>query len=66
MTTATLTQENVAVGLAYGFRGRVHYHQCGKPGGAQEDMVLEDKLRILYPDQQAAERECHTGRDMSI
>jgi hypothetical protein len=41
MTTATLTKENTSLGLAYSFRGLVHYHLGRKHGSVQVDMVLE-------------------------
>jgi hypothetical protein len=46
------------LGLAYSFRGSVHYHPGGKHGGMQLDMVLEKELRGLYLDLQAAEGDC--------
>lgn len=38
-------------------RGLVHYYHGKKNGGAQVDMALESEQRVLYLDQQAAERE---------
>jgi hypothetical protein len=46
MIKATLTMENILMGLAYSFRGLVHYHHGGKHGSVQADMLLE-KLRVL-------------------
>ena len=46
---ATFNKENISLGLAYSFRGLVHYHQ----DGIQADMVL----RVLDPNPQAAGRE---------
>ena len=48
MTKATLIKENIELGLAYSFRGLVHYHHGGKHGCMQADMVLEKELRILH------------------
>jgi hypothetical protein len=56
VTTATLLKENISLGLAYCFRGLVHYHG-GKHSGMQAYTVLERELRVLYWDQQAAGRE---------
>ena len=53
---ATLTKENIELGLAYSFRGLVHYHQGRKHGSIQADMVLEKKHRGLYLDLKAARR----------
>jgi hypothetical protein len=47
------------LGLAYKFRGSVHYHQGnqgGKHGSIQADMVLEKELRVLHLDPTAAKR----------
>jgi hypothetical protein len=41
MTMATLTKENILLGLAYSFRGLDHYCHGGKHGCMQADMVLE-------------------------
>lgn len=37
---ATLTKEDILLGLAYSFSGLVRYHHGGKHGGTQADMVL--------------------------
>ena len=42
-------KENIILGLAYSFRGSVHYHHGGKHGRVQADMVLEE-LRVLLLD----------------
>ena len=44
------------MGLAYSFRGLVHYHHGGKHGSMQADMVLETELTVLYLDPKAARR----------
>jgi hypothetical protein len=54
------------IGASLQFRGLVHYHHGGKHGGMQADTVLEEQLRVLHLDQQAAGRECHTGIGLSI
>jgi hypothetical protein len=51
---ATLLMENISLGLAYSFKGSVHYHHGGKHGGMQADMMLGNELRGLYLDPQAA------------
>jgi hypothetical protein len=43
------------LGLAYSFRGSVHYHHNGKHGSIQADMVLEEP-RVLHLDLKAARR----------
>ena len=48
------------MGLAYRFRGLIHYCHGKKLGGIQEDMVLEKELKVLYLDEQAAGRESDT------
>ena len=58
MTKATLIKENISLGLAYSFRGSVHYHHGGKHDSMQADMVLEKELRVLHLDLQAAEGDC--------
>ena len=50
MARATLIKESISLGLAYSFRGLVHYHH----GSMQADMVLEKELRVLHLDLQAA------------
>ena len=59
MTKATLTKANIELGLAYSFRGLVHYHHGRKHGSMQADMVLEKELRVLHLDLKAA-RNCIT------
>jgi hypothetical protein len=54
-STASLTKANIPMGLAYRFRGSVHYHHGGKHGSIQADVVLEKELRALHLDPQAAE-----------
>ena len=44
------------MGLAYSFRGSVHYHHGKKHGSQQADMVLEKELRVLHFDPKAARR----------
>ena len=47
MTKATLIKDNIYLGLAYRFRGSVHYHQWWEHGSIQAGMVQKE-LRILY------------------
>ena len=54
MTMATLIKESIYLGLAYNFRDMVHYHQGGKHGGMQADMMQREP-RVLHLDPQAAE-----------
>jgi hypothetical protein len=44
------------LGLAYSFRGSVHYHHDGKHGSIQADMVLEKKLRVMHLDTKAVRK----------
>ena len=45
------------MGLAYRFRGLVHYHHGVKHGILQADIVLEKELGVLGSDWQAVGRE---------
>jgi hypothetical protein len=36
------------LGLAYRFRGSVHYHQGRKHGSIQADLVLEKELGVVH------------------
>jgi hypothetical protein len=49
MTKATLIRTTFNWGLAYSFRGSVHYHHGRKLGSIQVGLVLE-KPRILLLD----------------
>ena len=63
MTMVTLIRENISLGLAYRFRGLVHYHHGGKHGSVQVDLLLEEP-RVLHLDLQAVRRRLdffHTG-----
>jgi hypothetical protein len=44
------------LGLAYSFRGSVHYHHGGKHGSLQAAMVLEEELRVLHLGLKAARK----------
>ena len=57
MTKTTFIRDNISLGLAYRFRGLVHYHYDRKHGSIQADMVLEKELRFLHLDPTAASRE---------
>jgi len=52
MAKATLTKDNISLGLVYSFSGLVHYHHGRKQGSIQTDIVLERELRV-YLDPQA-------------
>jgi hypothetical protein len=47
MTKVTLIKD-ILLGLAYRFRGSVHYHQGRKHGSFQAGMVQEKELRVLH------------------
>jgi hypothetical protein len=57
MTKATLIKANILLGLAYSFRGLIHYHLSRKHGGIQADIVLEKELRVLHLDLKATRRD---------
>ena len=62
MTKITLIKANICLGLAYSFRGSVHYHHGRKHGSMQAYLVLEKELRILHLGPEAArKRLSHTG-----
>jgi hypothetical protein len=65
MTKATLIKENISLGLAYSFRGLVHYHDR-KHGSVQAGMVLEKELRVPHLNPQGAEGDSVTGRNLSL
>jgi hypothetical protein len=56
MSKATLIKRNISLGLAYRFRGSIHYHHDEKHGSIQADMVLEKEFRLLHLDLTAARR----------
>ena len=61
-------KENIyLIGLAYSFRGSVHYHLGGRHGSMQVDMVLKKELSILHLNLQAAKvAVSHIGHSLSI
>ena len=66
MTRPTLIRKLIYLGLAYSFRGLVHYHHGGEHGSMQADRVLEKSLRVLYLGPQVAGIKRHwtgTGLD---
>ena len=52
--------KDISLGLAYSFRGSVHYHHGGKHGSRLADVVLEE-LRVLHQALQAVARETGSG-----
>jgi hypothetical protein len=44
------------LGLAYSFRGSLHYHNGRKDGSVQVDIVPEKKLRVLHLDLMAVRK----------
>jgi hypothetical protein len=56
MTTATLTKENISLGLAYRFILLLSWRETWWHAG---DLVLEKGLRILHLDSQIAEGQSH-------
>ena len=57
MTTSTLTNESIKLGIAYSFRGLVHCHHGWEQGDTQLDILLEQELRDPHLDLHIAERE---------
>ena len=58
MTKATLIKANIQLGLAYSFKGLVHYHHGERRwehGSLQADLVLEEP-RVLHLDAKATRR----------
>jgi hypothetical protein len=55
MTMEALIKENISLGLAYSFRGLVHYCHSKKYGGMQANMVLEKESRAVHLDPQQKE-----------
>jgi hypothetical protein len=53
------------LGLAYSFRGLVHYHHGEKYGSVQADIGLEKELRVLHLDLNAAKRRLSSVLDGS-
>jgi hypothetical protein len=47
------------LGLAYSFRGLVHYLYEEKHGSMQAEIVLEKELRVLHLDSKARWRDSH-------
>ena len=58
--------ENIPLGLAYNFRGLVHYHCAGQLGGMQTDMVLKRLLRVLDPSAGSRHTESDTGPGLNV
>jgi hypothetical protein len=60
--TKTTLIKDISLGLAYRFRGSVHYHYGGKHGSIQAGMVLEKELRVvLHLDPKATKRLSSAG-----
>lgn len=57
MVTATLMKGRFDWGLTYSFRGFSHYYQGREHGSLQEDVALEEKLRVLHLGPQTAGRQ---------
>jgi hypothetical protein len=54
MTIGTFIKENIRLGLAYSYRGLVHYHLGREDSSMQADVVIERWLRALHLGLQAA------------
>jgi hypothetical protein len=67
MTKETLIKENTLLGLAYSFRGLIHYHHGGTQGSFQADMLLGEP-RVLHLDPKAIRKRLafHTGCSLSL
>jgi hypothetical protein len=53
MTKATLVNDNIKLGLAYRFRGSVHYHQGRNMAASRQAL---EELRVLHLVSQANRR----------
>jgi hypothetical protein len=62
MTTGTLIKESIYLGLAYSFKGIVHYHH----NSTQAYIVVENSQRILYLDVQAAGKKVESRSSLSL
>ena len=62
---ANCYKENIELGLAYNFRGLVHYLHGRNYGGMQAKMVLEKELKVLHLDPNASRRLSHPGRSLN-
>jgi hypothetical protein len=49
------------LGMAYRFRGSVHYHHGRKHGSIQADTVLKKEPRVLHLDLKAVRRLAFSG-----
>jgi hypothetical protein len=56
MTKANLIKDNIYLGLAYRFRGSVHYHQGGSTAG-----MVQAELRVLCLHLKAASEDSLPG-----
>jgi hypothetical protein len=64
VTEAFLIRANISLGLAYSFRGSLHYHHGRKHGIVQADAVLEEP-RVLHLDPARRRLLFYTGRSLS-
>jgi hypothetical protein len=56
MTKATLIKDNISLGLAYRFRGSVHYHQGRSMAASRQAGMVQEELRVLQLHLKAAGR----------
>ena len=54
MTKATVIKESIYMRQIYNFRNLVHCHHAEEHGSTVADRKMENQLRILHPDVQAA------------
>jgi hypothetical protein len=66
MTKDTLINKNIQLGLAYSFRGLVHYYHGRNHGSMQVDMMVEKKLRVLYLDPTSATKGLPLSHDTPL
>jgi hypothetical protein len=65
MTMATLIKESILLGLAYSFRGLVHYHHGRKHGSVPAGIVMKKSLGVLHMESLAEDREKHWPTPMT-
>ena len=58
VTMTSIVKVNIELGLAYSFRGSVHYLHGEEHGCMQADMVLQKELGVLHLAPKAPEGDC--------
>jgi hypothetical protein len=66
MTQANLIKANIQLGLAYCFRGSVHYNHGRNHGSLQANMMLKKELRVLCLDMKKPGRLSTEGSQQKV